>query len=149
MHSLKFATAVHTLLLLAHAKADAPERALSSRYLAASIAANAVVVRRILGLLSADGLVETRPGAGGGAWLKIAAPDIHLDRVFAAVEEPAATGFRAEGNPACPVGRAAPGVIRTLLGDMQTAAVAALQKRTLAELLKTVEANAQNFDKTA
>lgn len=140
MTSLKFATAVHTLLLLAHAKADTADRALSSRYLACSIAANAVVVRRILSVLTAAGMVATRAGAGGGAWLIRAPETIRLDAVFAAVEEPAATGFRSEGNPACPVGRAAPGVIRDLLGEMQCAAVAALEKCTLADLLIKVKA---------
>jgi Rrf2 family protein len=138
MTSLKFATAVHTLLLLAHARADAPERAMSSRDLANSIEANAVVVRRILAALAAGGLVATRAGAGGGAWLIAKPQDIHLDAVFAAVEEPAGIGFRAEGNPACPVGRAAPGVIRALLAEMQQASAAALEKRTLADLLEQI-----------
>ena len=86
--------------------------------------------------------MATRAGACGGAWLIVPPADIHLDRVFAAAEEPAAIGFRAEGNPACPVGRAAPGAIRGLLHEMQTAAVAPLEKKTLADLLETVEAQA-------
>jgi Rrf2 family protein len=139
MTSLKFATAVHVMLLLAHAGAEGPEQAVSSGFLASSIGANAVVVRRVLAALAAARLVETRSGSGGGAWLAVKPAKIRLSQIFEAVEEPTGPGFRAKGNPACPVGRAAPGVISALLGEMQKASLAVLARQNLAELLKKLE----------
>ena len=143
MTSLKFSTAVHIMLLLAHLEANAPGRAASSSNLAGSIGANAVVVRRVLSSLASAGLILTKAGASGGAWLAKKPSKIHLDEIYAAVEEPAGPGFRAKGNAACPVGRAAPGVICGLLDDMQKASQAVLKRQTLANLLKTLEAAAR------
>jgi DNA-binding IscR family transcriptional regulator len=140
MTSLKFATATHVMLLLAHAGADGPARAVSSSFLAGSIGANPVVVRRALAGLAAAKLVETRSGAGGGAWLAAKPAKIRLSQIYAAVEEPAGPGFRATGNSACPVGRAAPGVISGLIGEMQKASQAVLARQNLADLLKKLEA---------
>jgi len=143
MTSLKFATAVHVMLLLAHEGADAPGRAAASSHLAHSIDANAVVVRRVLAALAAAGLVSTRAGANGGAWLAKKPGKIRMSEIYAALEEPQGPGFRAKGNAACTVGRAAPGVICALIGAMRTASEAVLAKQTLADLLKKLEAAAR------
>jgi len=143
MTSLKFATAVHIMLLLAHEGADAPSRAAASSHLAGSIGANAVVVRRVLASLAAAGLVATKAGASGGAWLAKKPARIRMSEVYAAVEEPAGPGFRRKCNAACPVGRAAPGVICGLIGAMRTASEAVLARLTLADLLKKLEAAAR------
>jgi DNA-binding IscR family transcriptional regulator len=142
MTSLKFATATHVMLLLAHAGADTPAKALSSAYLASSIGANAVVVRRVLAGLAAAKLVTTRTGAGGGAWLAVKPAKIRLSQIFDAVEEPSGPGFRPKGNSACPVGRAAPPVICALIGEMRKASQAVLARQNLADLLKKLEAAA-------
>ncbi len=139
MTSLKFATALHVCLLLAHLEADGPGRAAPSSLLASSIGANPVVVRRILATLTAAGLVTTRTGAGGGAWLAVKPTKIRLAQIYQAVEELVGPGFRPKGNPACPVGRAAPAVIAAVIGEMNKASLAALSRQTLAELLKKLE----------
>lgn len=141
MTSLKFATALHTLLLLAHLKADAPLRAQASRTLADSIGANPVVVRRILAQLMAAGLVQTRSGSYGGAWLTRPASQITLSEIYTAVDEPAGPGTRPACNHECPVGRAAPKVISGLIDQMQTAAEAVLAEQTLADMLVKLEAS--------
>ncbi|MDE1987557.1 MAG: Rrf2 family transcriptional regulator [Alphaproteobacteria bacterium] len=143
MTSLKFATAVHVMLLLAHKAADAPERAIASSFLADSIGANAVVVRRVLAALSASKLVSTRAGANGGAWLAKKPAKIRMGDIYASVQEPQGLGFRPKGNSGCPVGRAAPGVICGLIKSMQRASEGALSKLTLADLLKKLEAAAR------
>jgi Rrf2 family protein len=143
MTSLKFSTAIHVMLLLAHGGADCPARASASSHLAGSIGANAVVVRRVLSSLAAAGLISTRAGASGGAWLARKPSKIRLDEIYAAVEEPPGPGFRSKGNSACPVGRAAPGVICTLIGDMRKASHAVLARQTLADLAKKLEAAAR------
>jgi Rrf2 family protein len=139
MTSLKFATAVHVMLLLAHEKADGPERAAASHHLAESIGANAVVVRRVLAALAAAGLIATKAGANGGAWLVRRPARIRLDEIYAALEEPAGPGFRPKCNSQCPVGRAAPGVICDVIKSMKKAAESTLSKRNLAALLKDLE----------
>jgi Rrf2 family protein len=139
MTSLKFATAVHVMLLLAHEEADGPARAAASRHLAQSIGANAVVVRRVLAALAAAGLIATKAGANGGAWLARKPARIRLDEIYAAVEEPPGPGFRSKCNSQCPVGRAAPEVICGVIGAMKKAAQTTLSRRSLAGLLKDME----------
>lgn len=140
MTSLKFATALHIMLLLAHEKADAPARAAASRHLAGSIGANAVVVRRVLASLAVAGLISTKAGASGGSWLAKKPAKIRLSEIYAAVEKPSGPGFRPKGNTACPVGRAAPAVICGVISAMNGAAEATLARQNLADLLKKLEA---------
>jgi len=77
----------------------------------------------------------------GFSWLASNSDNIRLNLVFAAVEEPPGPGFRPEGNAMCPVGRAAPGVICALIGEMNQAVEAVLARETLADLLKKLEAS--------
>jgi Rrf2 family protein len=142
MTNLRFATAVHILVLLAHEKADAPGRAACSRHMGASIGANAVVVRRIMGALTEAGLVRTKAGPQGGAWLARPPSKIRISDIYEAVQESPAIGLRKKGNAQCPVGRAAPGVIGGLLAKMDGAAQSALSRISLAQVLKDVEAAA-------
>jgi len=142
MTSLRFATAVHIMVLLAHGKADCAERAAPSRELGSSIGANAVVVRRIMAGLAEAGLVHTRSGAQGGAWLARPPAKIRMSDIYAAVEDAPSHGSRPQGNPACPVGRVAPGVICGLVRSIDEAARTSLSKTTLAQVLRTVEAAA-------
>ena len=84
--SQQFPVAAHALAYMAHKNADAPERAVSSALLAASMPTNPVVVRRVTAQLARAGLIATRPGAGGGAWLLRPASEITLDQVLKAVD---------------------------------------------------------------
>ena len=68
--SQKFPVAAHALAYLAHKGAVTAEHAVSSAELAASMPTNPVVVRRVTAMLARAGLIDTRAGAGGGAWLK-------------------------------------------------------------------------------
>ncbi|HEY0105117.1 MAG TPA: Rrf2 family transcriptional regulator [Rhizomicrobium sp.] len=139
MASLRFATAVHVMVLLAHEDASAPARAVTSGYLAQSIGANPVVVRRVVGALASAGLLETRAGAQGGAWLAREPRKIHLSDIYDAVEDGAPLGFRETADTECPVGRAAPQVICGIVRSIDAAARNSLAKTTLASVLKTVE----------
>jgi Rrf2 family protein len=139
MTSLRFSTAVHVLLLLAHSKADSAERAAPSSVLAGSIGANPVVVRRVLASLAEAGLIQTRAGSSGGAWLARPAAKIRVSEIYAAMEEAPAIGFRKKGNAACPVGNAAPGVICGLIQGMEKSVKTELSKLTLAQLVRDME----------
>lgn len=75
----KFAVALHVILVLAKHEGGY----ISSDLLAESVRTNPVVIRRLLGILSDAGLVETKAGKAGGARLargveEITAYDIYL-----------------------------------------------------------------------
>jgi DNA-binding IscR family transcriptional regulator len=63
--STRFPVAVHILAVLA----IKPDGYIGSELIAKSVATNAVVVRRMISLLSKAGFVECQAGAGGGARL--------------------------------------------------------------------------------
>src|SRR3954464_3250284 len=106
--SQRFPVAAHALAYLAHKGAVAPDSAVSSGELAASIATNPVVIRRVTALLAKAGLIATRPGANGGAWLLRPAAQIDLGMVLKAVHGCAHLGLPPPGAPECPVGQKIP-----------------------------------------
>jgi len=95
--SQKFPVAAHALAYLAHKGAFAPEQAVSSAALAASMPTNPVVVRRVTSMLGKAGLIGARAGANGGAWLLKPAEDITLDNVLRAVNGCAHLASRLRG----------------------------------------------------
>lgn len=77
----QFTVAIHVLTLLA--MQDTPQ---SSKYIAASVNTNPVVIRRVIGQLTEAGLVETRMGAEGGACLRVHPERITLLQVYRATQ---------------------------------------------------------------
>ncbi len=134
--STRFSMAVHTLLVIGY---FAPEQRATSTFIAKSVNANPVVIRRVLGQLKDAGLVEVEMGLGG-ATLARDAEQITLLDVYRAVEssEEHPFNFHEDPNPACPVGR---NIHAALDGELD-AAQAALENRlaqtTLADLLDRV-----------
>ena len=129
--------AVHILAILAYKGGDP----VSSALLAASVNTNPVIIRRLLLVLQAAKLVETRKGAGCGSRLSRLPVRINLAEVYRAVE--ADDPFimpRRKPNGACPVGKG----IRAALEHVFTSAQAALErdlaKMTLAEIVAAVRA---------
>ena len=138
----RFPVAAHALAYLAHKDAYAAADALPSAVLAASVPTNPVVVRRITGLLAKAGLIATRPGAQGGAWLLHRPETITLDRVLKAVNGCAHLGSTPAGAKGCPVGEHIPRQVAKALTAADRAATEALSKITIADLL---EANAPSL----
>jgi Rrf2 family protein len=103
MLSSKLTVGIHILTLLALT----PNEAQTSAYIAGSVNTNAVVIRRLLGLLREAGIVESQGGRGGGWRLRCRAGRITLLDVLRAVEPKAETIalHRSVPNPLCPVGR--------------------------------------------
>jgi Rrf2 family protein len=133
--SCRFAFAVHVLAVLAHHR----EAAASSDLLARSVNTNAVVIRRILAELRRAGLVETRPGAGGGARLAEPPEAISLDAVYRALAcGPSFAPHPRQPNHRCPVGRGIESVLNEVFSTAQGAFEAALSQRTLADVLEEV-----------
>lgn len=133
--SQKFPVAAHALAYLAHKGAVAPEHAVSSAELAASMPTNPVVVRRVTAMLAKAGLIDTRAGAGGGAWLKADPETIGLDRVLRAVGGCAHLGVAPPGAAGCPVGEKIPVAVSAAIVAADKAAASRLAAITVADLL--------------
>jgi len=133
--SQRFPVAAHSLAYLAHKGAYSPAEAAPSAVLAASVPTNPVVVRRVTALLAKAGLIATRPGASGGAWLLRRPEDIRLDEVLAAVNGCAHIGSPPAGAKGCPVSEHIPRQVAKALTAAELAAAEALSKVTIADLL--------------
>ncbi len=133
--SQQFPVAAHALAYLAHKQAYGPEKAVSSTLLAASMPTNPVVVRRVTGQLARAGLIATRPGAGGGAWLLRPADVIHLDEVLRAVDGCANLGRPPPGARGCPIGEKIPRQVARALTAADAAAAERLSRISVADLL--------------
>jgi Rrf2 family protein len=100
--SSKLSVGIHTLTVFALK----PGEALTSEYIACSVNTNPVVIRRLLGMLRAAEIVDSKTGVGGGWSLLVDPARITLLDVLRAVE-PQSEIFalhRAEPNPECPCG---------------------------------------------
>jgi DNA-binding IscR family transcriptional regulator len=133
--SQRFPVAAHALAYLAHKGAYGPAQAVPSTILAASVPTNPVVIRRVTGLLARAGLIETRSGASGGAWLLRRPEAIRLDEVLKAVHGCAHLGSPPAGAKGCPVGEHIPRQVARALVAADRAAGEALSRITIADLL--------------
>jgi DNA-binding IscR family transcriptional regulator len=133
--SQRFPVAAHALAFLAHSGAFSPEQAVSSAALAASMPTNPVVVRRVTAMLARAGLIATRAGASGGAWLLRPADAVRLDQVLRAVGGCANLGCPPPGVKGCPVGERIPDAVRGAIQAADAAAAERLAQITVADLL--------------
>ncbi len=143
--SQRFPVAAHALAYLAHKGANSPAQAVPSAILAASIPTNPVVVRRVTALLAKAGLIATRPGASGGAWLLHGPADISLETVLRAVNGCAHLGSPPAGAKGCPVSEHIPRQVARALTAADQAAGQALSKITIADLLDQAPASLAAF----
>jgi DNA-binding IscR family transcriptional regulator len=135
--SQKFPVAAHALAYLAHKGAFSAADAVSSAALAASMPTNPVVVRRVTAMLARAGLIDTRAGAGGGAWLLRPPQDITLDAVLRAVDGCAHLGVPPPGARGCPVGETIPRAVRGAIAAADEAAAERLSRISVADLLSS------------
>jgi DNA-binding IscR family transcriptional regulator len=141
MIATRFAVALHILTLIAK---DPAEDSTSAR-LAWSIGTNPVVVRRISGLLARAGLITVQRGPGGASLARPAAA-ITLRDVWRAIHPEKESLLRVHGrtNPACPVGRRMPGLLRTRFDQAEVAMLDNLGRTTLAELAASAPPGARD-----
>ena len=138
--SQRFPVALHALCFLAHGGAFGPDHAVSSAALAASMPTNPVVVRRVTALLARAGLIATRAGATGGAWLLHPPEAVRLNEVLHAVGGCANFGCPPPGVKGCPVGERIPDAVRGAIEAADAAAAERLSQITVADLLHRIEA---------
>lgn len=121
MISSQLSDALHVLLHLAQS-----ETAITSDALAAGLATNPVVVRRLMGGLRDAGLVSSGKGHGGGWRMDASLDQVTLRDVYLALGAPplVSLGFR-EDRPECLVAQV---VNESLLTSMQQAEAALLEQ---------------------
>ena len=138
--SCRFAFAIHVLAVLAYRQ---EEGCACSDILAGSVNTNPVVIRRLLSQLRKAGLVKTRMGRHGGAVLGLEAEAITLDAIYRAVEPQAFCGpDRPQPNLQCPVGAGITRVLDEVFASAQAALEAALERRTLRDVLSVMREEA-------
>lgn len=116
----RFAISIHILTMLSM------EEGLSSDYIASSININPVLVRKEVSRLRKAGLVETKEGKNGGAFLACSPRKITLADVYKATyEKPLFSHSKNKPNPRCPMGKR----IGEIMDEVNEEAEAALLKK--------------------
>ena len=139
--SSRFTVAVHVLLCI---ETFQDQRKVTSDFLASSVNANPVVIRKLLQQLKAAGLVRVARGTGGAARAR-SADQITLLDVYRAVE--CLDGgelfhFNEHPNPLCPVGRNIHAVLDARLAQIQAAMEREMASITIQDLLKGIQKSA-------
>lgn len=132
--SCRFAVAVHMLTILA----EVPDRPCTSGQMAQSVNTNPVVLRRVMSALHEAGLIETRPGVGGGARLARPTGAITLDDVYCAVEDDGMIAVHKDPNRDCAIGAAIGEVLGTAIKRAETAMHETLRTMTMADVVASV-----------
>jgi Predicted transcriptional regulator len=133
--SSRFSVAVHILSLI-----EVHDGQITSERIAGSVNTNAVVIRRIMSLLSKSGLIESRPGVSG---IKLVRPltAITLYDVYRAVELPendVLFTVHQNTNVKCMVGRNIQHALMQPLLDAQRELEQSLAKTSVAEVTNTI-----------
>lgn len=127
----------HKLSLALHAlghMACTPDAAMTSEVIAKHHATNPVVVRRVLGLLRACGIVQSAKGHAGGWMLARQAAEISVAEVYLAVGAPFLEVRPLSGNPGCAIVAALNGVVSTAMLEAEVVLVRHLALATIADL---------------
>ncbi|MUT66253.1 Rrf2 family transcriptional regulator [Paenibacillus sp. NEAU-GSW1] len=132
MTSNRFAVAVHILSLIELSKG----LRVTSEYIAGSVNTNAVVIRRLMGMLNKAGLLLTTPGVAGATLARPASQITMLD-IYRAVQSEGQEDLFAiheKPNPACSVGKHIQQSLETVFSEAQLALEAKLASQTLEQV---------------
>jgi Rrf2 family protein len=140
--STRFPAAVHILTLLALKQGEC----CSSEWIAKSVGTNAVVVRRIVGLLQQAGLVTSRAGSQGGAMLNGDPAKITLRDIYDAVEEQSVFCMH-QPHPKCPVACCVSDHVSDLIDNAEEQMKKALARTRLSSISKPALAGMRQLEK--
>lgn len=135
-NSSRFAVAIHVLALISLND----EKENSSKFIAQSVNTNPVVIRRIMGMLKKEGLIEVHPGVAGAKLAKDL-KDITLLDVYNAVfdeKEMELFPIHENPNPDCIVGRNIEMTVRSIFSLSQSTLFNVLEKITMADVVKGI-----------
>ena len=133
--STRFPAAIHILTLLALKRGEY----LSSQCIAKSVGTNAVVVRRIVGLLQEAGFVTSQTGSHGGAMLAEEPEKITLRDIYDAVEEQSVFCMH-DPHPGCAVACCVKDQVNQLVDRAEEKMLADLARTKLSQLTKLAAA---------
>lgn len=116
------------------------EHKITSEFLAGSVNANPVIIRRLLSQLKAAGLVTVQRGSGGASLARPLEQITFLDvyRAVECVDQEGLFRFHENPNPECPVGRNIHRALDGRLRQVQEAMEAEMQEITLADVVKCI-----------
>ncbi|MWC29287.1 Rrf2 family transcriptional regulator [Paenibacillus sp. MMS18-CY102] len=136
MISSRFSVAIHILSLI-----EMSDGSITSAYIAGSVNTNAVVIRRIMSLLSKAGLIESRPGVTGMKLMRPLEAITFLD-VYRAVEVPendVLFAIHQNSNPQCDVGRNIQAALEQPLLAAQRQMEQSLANTTVAQVVHQIQ----------
>jgi Rrf2 family protein len=130
MNNTRFATAIHIMTLLA----QSPQEWLTSEWIAGSINANPVIVRKEMSVLRQAGLIISRQGKDGGSQLAKNADTISISAIYLAVKNTEVLGKKNNNpNPACSVGKEINNHLSTLFSETDKLVLNFLGDKSLKE----------------
>ena len=132
----QFAIAVHILTVLAKAGEG---NNVKSDYIAASVNTNPVVIRRLLGDLSASKLVVSQTGANGGTRLAKCPNLISLADIHKAISCGNTFALHRQTNDDCSIGKNIQCVLEKLQSEISDVVEAKLAQFSLQSVLEAVE----------
>ena len=134
----RYATVLHIMVVIGSAERGTKT---CSRWIAESLKTNPSLVRRLLRPLREAGLVETEEGREGGVWLSRDARKISLLEIYDATEQGPLLGINPKQvNPGCPVSKGVKPAVDAVYGEVEEQVRRTLRRRTLADLLISVQA---------
>lgn len=127
---IKFSSAIHTLIMIAES-----ESPLTSEQIANSVGTNASYIRKIIGLLKKQDVIESHRGISGFR-LKPKPEELTLLQIYQAVNDekrPHLFDMHQNPNDRCVVGRYIKPVLSDMFAEMEDAFARALMEKTLAD----------------
>jgi DNA-binding IscR family transcriptional regulator len=140
--STRFPAAIHILTLLAIKKGEC----CSSEWVAKSLGTNAVVVRRIVGLLQDAGFVTSRAGSQGGALLAVEPENLTLRDIYDAVEDESVFCMH-DPHPKCPVACCVKEQVNELIDGAEERMKSELARTRLSNITKPAIAQYRQMSK--
>jgi len=132
----RLATAIHVAGMLSFAEA----MPLTSEAIAKSCNTNAVVIRRIIGLLTRHGLVTVKMGTGGGSRLTKNPDQITLAEIYRSLEEGAVFDVpQFEETHHCEMGKIVRPVLADILNEAEQSLLEKLNQITLANVIEKIK----------
>ncbi|MCD7905557.1 MAG: Rrf2 family transcriptional regulator [Clostridiales bacterium] len=135
----RFTTALHMLVCMEVFK---DEYKITSGFLASSINANPVIIRKILSQLKENEIIDVKRGPGGAVISRPLSEITFLDvyRAVECIEDNTLFRFHENPNPNCPVGKNIHNILDDKLLRVQQAMENELKAITLADVIGDFEA---------
>ncbi len=135
MRNEQFTSALYILMALGYS----PERQMSSKEMAMGLQTNPVVVRRLMGLLSQAGLIQSQKGRSGGIRLARRPDQISLADIYKAVELPEMIrSYQKPALKACAVSCSMKKIVGNVSEGLEKDIRKSLSQTKLSDLIKKV-----------